>query len=85
MSLYGIKRNIQESEEYIKMSITTLHDILEKVLDNDDLRVAVSELIMEEYKKLNALREKKKTITERSSSPCPCGTKECLDSPKKDE
>lgn len=67
------------------MSINTLHDILEKVLDNDELRVAVSELIMEEYKKLNAIQERKRAIAESSNSPCPCGNKECMDSPKKDE
>jgi hypothetical protein len=72
-NIYGISTKYTDTPEYIQLSIRVLHDILEKVLDNDALRVAVSEQIKEKYAELVVAKAKIEEEKNRPSSPCPCG------------
>ena len=74
---YGLKIDITKSKEYVRMSILILEEILEKVMDNDECRVAVGELLKEKNIEIATLLQKEKELREKNNircvSPCPCG------------
>ncbi len=58
----------------MEKAIRAMYDVLgeSEVLENDELRVMVSNVIIQ-LNQIVALRKEKRK-EERSSSPCPCGT-----------
>lgn len=52
---YGISIDIQNNKDYVKLFIRVLEDILERVVDCDEMRICVSNMLMEEHKKLSSI------------------------------